>query len=170
MMYYRNKKPGKHNKGSPKRSEHARTEQELVVCERRKTLAVHEQYMFTFALDTAEAQPLRGHPEDPLYVYPSTSAAWWVADSKSEWVVDTEEAETLSHELGYTGRRSAAGLKVIKYEHSDSHADLQMRLLVGKLATSFRVGDGVDPFGVLPQFRNPELNAVYLIRRCKSCN
>ena len=57
---------------------------------------------------------------------------------------------------------------VTEYEESESHEQRQLRTLVVGLATSYNVGGSHDPFEVLPQFRNPSLNALYLSRNCKS--
>ncbi|KAF2024728.1 hypothetical protein EK21DRAFT_78108, partial [Setomelanomma holmii] len=56
--------------------------------------------------------------------------------------------------------------KVVHYEESDSHEEAVLRMLVGKLARVYQIGDGVDPFEILPQFEHPELSALYLTRKC----
>jgi hypothetical protein len=40
-------------------------------------------------------------------------------------------------------------------------------MLFGKLARFHHIGDGIDPFVVLPQFQHPQLNALHLTRTCK---
>ena len=62
---------------------------------------------------------------------------------------------------------NSAAEQVIDYEESDEYEEKQMRILVGQLARSARIGDGVDPFIVVPQFSSPELSALYLVRKCK---
>ena len=53
---------------------------------------------------------------------------------------------------------------VVDYEYSGSLEEHKMRLL----ATTFsRIGDGVDPFLVLPRFKSPRLNSVFLLRNCE---
>jgi hypothetical protein len=54
--------------------------------------------------------------------------------------------------------------KVVDYDYTESQQERKIRLL----ATTFcRIGDGVDPFIVLPQFKNDGLNSVFLLRNCK---
>lgn len=57
---------------------------------------------------------------------------------------------------------------VIGYEESKRHEERQLRSLVVGLANFYNVGGSHDPFDVLPQFRNPRLDALYLSRNCKS--
>jgi hypothetical protein len=54
--------------------------------------------------------------------------------------------------------------KVVDYDYTESQQERKIRLL----ATTFcRIGDGNDPFIVLPQFKNDGLNSVFLLRNCK---
>ncbi len=54
--------------------------------------------------------------------------------------------------------------KIIQFEDTTDNENLQTRLLREKLL-SFHVGNGVDPFRVLPQFKSPELDSVWLLRK-----
>ena len=56
---------------------------------------------------------------------------------------------------------------VTAYEESESHEERQLRTLIVGLAAFYDVGGTHDPFDVLPQFRNPHLDALYLSRNCK---
>ncbi|KAF3053680.1 hypothetical protein E8E11_011035 [Didymella keratinophila] len=62
--------------------------------------------------------------------------------------------------------RAVAEKYVIEYEASERHEERQLRSLVVGLARSYNVGRTQDPFDVLPQFRNPRLDALYLSRNC----
>lgn len=55
---------------------------------------------------------------------------------------------------------------VLDYEDNDAQEEFQLRVLLEKFATVTSIGDGVDPFTVLPQFSNPELDSMFLIRNC----
>lgn len=61
-----------------------------------------------------------------------------------------------------------AGKNVTEYEESEKHEERQLRSLVVALANFYKVNGSHDPFDVLPQFRNPRLDALYLSRSCKS--
>ena len=63
--------------------------------------------------------------------------------------------------------RSVAEKDVIEYEASERHEERQLRSLVVGLASFYNVGRTQDPFDVLPQFRNPRLDALNLSRNCK---
>jgi hypothetical protein len=56
---------------------------------------------------------------------------------------------------------------VSKYEYTEDTVEVQLRMMVAKITTFFRIADGVDPFVVLPQFESPELNIVSLKRTSK---
>lgn len=64
--------------------------------------------------------------------------------------------------------RAVAERNVIQYEASERHEERQLRSLVVGLASFHSIGSTHDPFDVLPQFRNPRLDALYLSRNCKS--
>ncbi|CAO2648315.1 Nn.00g075820.m01.CDS01 [Neocucurbitaria sp. VM-36] len=174
MIDYRSKSSDKGKKPSVETLEppdDASVERGLAISETTRSLVLPERLAYV-APDTAASHLPQAHSEDHQYLYPSTSAAWWGVNPSSSRVVDAEDLVDYEpqhrsrYDSAYSGTSSTASSKVIKYEDSDSHEDLQMRLLVGKLATSYRIGDGVDPFIVLPQFQNPQLNSLYLMRKC----
>ncbi|KAF3000825.1 hypothetical protein E8E13_006703 [Curvularia kusanoi] len=55
---------------------------------------------------------------------------------------------------------------VIHYEQSEIHEERQLWKMISGLATFYNIGGLPDPFEVLPQFRNPQLNALWLSRNC----
>jgi hypothetical protein len=57
---------------------------------------------------------------------------------------------------------------VTDYDERENAFEAQMRIIVGKIATLSLVGDGVDPFDVIPKFICPDINSIYLMRNCKS--
>ena len=63
--------------------------------------------------------------------------------------------------------KASEGSAVIHYEQSEVHEERQLRKLISGLATFYNIGGLPDPFDVMPQFRNPRLNALYLSRNCK---
>ncbi|KAJ6277672.1 hypothetical protein J3E71DRAFT_15856 [Bipolaris maydis] len=48
----------------------------------------------------------------------------------------------------------------------ESQEERILRLFTAKVTTMCQIGDGVDPFRVLPSFRNPEVNSLFLKRHC----
>lgn len=42
-----------------------------------------------------------------------------------------------------------------------------LRYIMARMPTLFHIGDGVDPFLVLPSFKSPEINSLGLKRHCK---
>ena len=76
----------------------------------------------------------------------------------------------ISHYSTATGARSRNAVisRVTDYEDTDSHEELVTRMFVERLDGHHHTGDGDDPFLVLPQFQNPELDATYLMRNGRS--
>jgi hypothetical protein len=64
--------------------------------------------------------------------------------------------------------QSIAEKDAIDYEESERHEERLLRNLAVGLANFYNVGGSQDPFDVLPQFRNPRLDALYLSRHCRS--
>jgi len=64
-----------------------------------------------------------------------------------------------------SGQRQGGSLqKVVEYEYTESQEERKIRLL----ATTFsQIGDGFDPFKVLPQFENPSLDSGFILRTCR---
>ena len=62
---------------------------------------------------------------------------------------------------------NAAARSVLDFDSSDEHEEIQLRTLIAKFATVNHIGDGVDPFTVVPQFASPELDSLYLVRNCE---
>lgn len=64
-----------------------------------------------------------------------------------------------------SGRRQSRSFqKVVEYEYTESQEERKIRLF----ATTFpQIGDGFDPFKVLPQFENPSLNSGFILRACR---
>jgi hypothetical protein len=62
---------------------------------------------------------------------------------------------------------NAAARSVLDFEDCDDHEELQLRLLIAKFASVTHIGDGVDPFTVIPQFASPELDSLFLVRKCE---
>ena len=127
-----------------------------------------ESALMHHALDEQQEQP---------YMYPSTSAAWWATNppdddfAEPSWYQQASAHRPLPQSSRY--RRAlvevplnAAAQHVQYYEDSDNHEERQMRILVATLAKYSPMGDGVDPFSVIPQFKSEELSSIYLVRRC----
>lgn len=76
-------------------------------------------------------------------------------------------SETAKYFPLYKPPKAFEGDAVIHYEQSEVHEERQLRKLVSGLATFYNIGGLPDPFDVMPQFRNPRLNALYLSRNCK---
>lgn len=77
--------------------------------------------------------------------------------------------ETASYFPHYQTRTQEAVLSrpVTDYEESKTNEERQLRMLVVGLATHYNIGSNLDPFDVLPQFRNPRLSSLYLSRTCE---
>jgi hypothetical protein len=56
---------------------------------------------------------------------------------------------------------------LVKHEYKDDQEEVKMRILAAKAATFYQIGDGVDPFVMLPQFKSLELDIMFLTRNCK---
>ena len=52
-------------------------------------------------------------------------------------------------------------------ESSEIPGQRMLRIFLARIATFSRIGDGVDHFVVLSQFKNPELDSLYLQRTCR---
>jgi hypothetical protein len=106
--------------------------------------------------------------------------SWWDAGLRSE---DSENTDSSWYRYASDGQtssdneqrsmvlatrfRSRPQSRVIDYEETDSNEERNVRMLVGKLATFHQLGDGVDPFNALPQFRSSELDSLWLMRKCE---
>lgn len=97
-----------------------------------------------------------------------------IADHASErnthsMLQSTSSRSSPTHLMRFIQSASKADARVVNYELSTSHEEALCRMLVVQLATFHQIGDGVDPFNVIPQYENPELSAVWLQRNCKYC-
>ncbi|KAF2464580.1 uncharacterized protein BDR25DRAFT_95732 [Lindgomyces ingoldianus] len=114
--------------------------------------------------------------QEQEHLYSSTSAAWMGLNideglGDSPRLPSHETSLTLAPSSRYHRALSViplhdAAQKISDYEDSDKHEDTLMRMLCAKLATVVHLGDGVDPFSVIPQFESPELDSLYLVRKC----
>ena len=124
---------------------------------------------------TSMVQDSEDNEQGDQHLRTSASALWWGAGSKPPYpnAPDPQPAcqtstPYWSHSTTLAIRsRNAPALKVVEYEDTDSHEEHVVRMLIRRLARYHQIGDGVDPFVVLPQFQNPELNALVLLRKCK---
>lgn len=114
----------------------------------------------------------------PQRLYNTTSEAWWSTNGNE---VETQEdfswtPPSTTRSLGRSSRyfealttiplNAAAARNVTDYEDTEAHDALLLRLLVSHVARKYTIGDGMDPFMVMPKFASPELNSIYLIRKC----
>jgi hypothetical protein len=56
---------------------------------------------------------------------------------------------------------------LVQHEYKEDQVEVKMRILAAKAATFYHIGDGVDPFVMLPQFKSHELDIMFLTRNCK---
>jgi hypothetical protein len=63
--------------------------------------------------------------------------------------------------------RSVVAPRIVDYEDTDRHEAHVTCMLTKELTRYYQIGDFIDPFVVLPQFQNPELDALHLIRNGK---
>jgi hypothetical protein len=52
-------------------------------------------------------------------------------------------------------------------DYVESQEERILRLFTAQVNTLCNIGDGVDPFFVLPNFKHPEVNSLFLKRHCK---
>jgi hypothetical protein len=77
---------------------------------------------------------------------------------------DGDQLPRPSGDMRFRKSQSRVCRKIVEYEYTESQDGSKIRLL----ATTFcQIGDGVDPFRVLPQFENPRLDSVFLLRNCQ---
>ncbi|KAF2633202.1 hypothetical protein BU25DRAFT_380373 [Macroventuria anomochaeta] len=95
----------------------------------------------------------------------SSDSSPFVDTGSSRWQLTA--TETASYFPQYQNKTRAITEKaVIDYEESERHEERQLRTMIVGLATFYNIGGSHDPFDVLPQFRNPYLDALYLSRNC----
>ena len=89
---------------------------------------------------------------------------WWpVEDSSLDmWDPYSRQVRVMS-QIPY----NAPVERVIDYDYSEDILEMHMRILVGRLARTSLVDDGVDPFNVIPKFSDPRLNAITMVRHCE---
>ncbi|EUC38455.1 hypothetical protein COCCADRAFT_82900 [Bipolaris zeicola 26-R-13] len=51
-------------------------------------------------------------------------------------------------------------------DYAESQEERILRLFTAQVTTICNIGDGVDPFFVLPDFKHPEVNSLFLKRHC----
>jgi hypothetical protein len=52
-------------------------------------------------------------------------------------------------------------------DHAQTPEERIVSLFMARVTTLCQIGDGVDPFLVLPSFKSPEVNSLFLKRHCK---
>lgn len=128
--------------------------------------------------DTGPQHPPEQCPEnqDPLLLDPCTEQEAQTATERhaasDHYKVSLQSASSrnsLTYLMHSMHSASAANARVVTYELSTSHEEALARMLAVMLANFHQIGDGVDPFNVIPQYENPELSAVWLQRNCKFC-
>jgi hypothetical protein len=111
--------------------------------------------------------------QDRPYAPRTASAAWLETILRNErnpdgdstsWSTSADQGSSQEslHDRVYT----TTSTRVISYADSKVHEERHMRMIAVKIAKFHQVGDGVDPFDVLPPFENPELNSMFLLRKC----
>jgi hypothetical protein len=107
-----------------------------------------------------------GEPQEP--VYRTTSEAWWAANENAtvhttpDWPVQTALCRPTSN----ASLRKKDDHRVNSYEDTDAHDTELLRIIIATVRSSQRMGNGMDPFTTLPQFRDPNLDAIFLVRKC----
>lgn len=119
-----------------------------------------------------------GVSQEEQHLYPSTSAAWWATNEtfdegfgEPSWTYSQNAVISTNPSSRYHRVLAALSLdempkKVLDYDETDGHEKTMMSLIIAKLAKAKPIGDSMDPFSVLPQFKSPELNSLYLTRKC----
>ncbi|KZM25172.1 hypothetical protein ST47_g3671 [Ascochyta rabiei] len=100
---------------------------------------------------------------DPLDLSPSSSHSF-DAGSLSWQLTAIENASCFPQYQ--TQIQTITDESVTNYEESKEHEERQLRTLIYGLATFHSVSGSHDPFDVMPQFQNPQLNSLYLSRTC----
>ena len=129
-------------------------------------------------LRARDLPPTRAPTEGPPYMpQDATSFAGLYPPGRSSGSSQSAEIGSSSWQLTasktakyfphYKPLKASEAGAVIHSEQSEIHEERQLRKLVSGLATFYNIGGLPDPFDVMPQFRNPRLNALYLSRNCK---
>ncbi|KAF2118770.1 hypothetical protein BDV96DRAFT_487720 [Lophiotrema nucula] len=173
MIQYRYKADQQKRKG--KESHEVLPVERLPLAERITPVVTHaEPYQ---GQESALMHHALSEQQEQEHLYPSTSAAWWGTNPPDEgfgepsWFPDSSSHLPALQSSRYRQALAAVPLntaaqKVHDYVESDVHEERQMRILVATLAKYNPIGDGVDPFLVIPQFKSPELSSIYLVRKC----
>lgn len=101
---------------------------------------------------------LLGHSPDLSVLVDAGSSRWQLTapETASYFPQYRKQTQTITNKA------------VTDYEESERHEARQLRTMVVGLATFYNVVGSHDAFEVLPQFRNPNLDALYLSRNCES--
>jgi hypothetical protein len=171
MIHYRNK-PKKDKQTPRERSENVPVQKGPI---RADHVAPHvaQRDLFDPRSNLHASEALEVYWEEQPY--PHSSSKPWCAADPSANQDDNARREEL---WALTSRRQSATQgsqkifsessgNVMKYEYNEEEIELQLRIMVAKMATICQIGDGVDPFVVLPRFQNPELDILLLTRNCK---
>ncbi|KAF2711079.1 hypothetical protein K504DRAFT_376174 [Pleomassaria siparia CBS 279.74] len=118
----------------------------------------------------AQAHDMQQDQEQQQHLYDAQVAAWGatsdgVFGKQSSW-----PASTLSRyrRVRPTVPLNSTAVGVLDYEDNDEREAQKMRIVIARFAATNYIGDGVDPFTVMPQFSSPELDSMFLVRKCTS--
>jgi len=124
-------------------------------------------------------------PSEPIYS--TTSEAWWSANAHAESLarergmpptwrtgIDAAQCTAASGHATFSRYSDALAIlpekthggRVISYEPSYAHDQELLDIITATVMGPMRLDKCADPFSVFPQFKHPELNAVFLVRRC----
>jgi hypothetical protein len=108
-------------------------------------------------------------PSHPILCWSADDPAEYHKAAKPNWSTSwMSKTDSYSSTALAMRPHNKSVTRVSDYEDTDTHEEQTIRMMVGKLARYHQIGDGVDPFVVLPQFQSSELDSLYLTRRCKS--
>jgi len=132
------------------------------------------------AVDATQIWNIQPNVDPDDYQYDTTTAAWLAAhpndaliDPSFDYPPNTPlllQSSRYRHALSTIDHSNPASYKLVAYEDSSEFDEAQFRRLLDKVLHAFfgnrTIGDGVDPFKVLPQFKNPKLKTLFLVRSC----
>jgi hypothetical protein len=129
-------------------------------------------------------------PQEPIYN--TTSEAWWNTNENAygmamergmapTWSAGPDAAPfTWTPEIAASGHTQTSRYlhalailpkntrpgRVISYEDTEAHDAELLKYFAVMIRGSKRMDNDKDPFSLIPQFKHPKLNSVFLVRRC----
>jgi hypothetical protein len=133
---------------------------------------IEDSWLPTSQASSSSSHVLDEPQQGQQFSHSPTYLAWWGSVPISDYKMHGEEQDPDLHDQDLSTRlpsfesttQALVLRKTVDYEETEKHEAQTYEGLMQQLNSFYRIGNGADPFDALPQFKNPELSALYLTR------